>query len=356
MSGPGEAEPRARILIVDDEPMNVDLLEQELELLGHDTLPAGDGAEALDVLARQPVDLVLLDVMMPRLDGYEVLRRIKADGGLRHLPVIMISALDQLSSVVRCIELGAEDYLPKPFEPVLLAARVGACLEKKRLHDREAAHLRRIEAQLRIIVEERERADRLLHAILPAPAVAELKASGAVLPRRHDAVVVLFADLVAFTRYCEANPPEAVVAGLDRLAHDCEALLGAHGLEKIKMLGDGFLATANLLAPLTDPVPAALRCALAMQAAAGGLGWSLRVGIHVGPVVAGVVGQTKFSFDLWGDTVNVAARLASLGTEAAVYLSDAAWQQVAGRCRSTPLGPLELKGGRHIAVHRCEAV
>jgi adenylate cyclase len=358
MSGPGEAEPRARILIVDDEPMNVDLLEQELELLGHDTLPAGDGAEALDVLARQPVDLVLLDVMMPRLDGYEVLRRIKADPTLRHLPVIMISALDQLTSVVRCIELGAEDYLPKPFEPVLLAARIGACLEKKRLHDREAAHLRRIEEQLRIIGQERERADRLLHAILPAPAVAELKASAVVTPRRHDEALVLFADLVGFTAWCETRPPEEVVANLDRLARDCEAAISAHGLEKIKTVGDGFLATGNLLVPLADPVPAALRCALAMQAAAaaGPAGWRLRVGIHLGPVVAGVVGQTKFSFDLWGDTVNVAARLASLGSEAAVHLSAAAWEQVAGRCRCTPLGPVKLKGGRRVVVYRCEEV
>jgi adenylate cyclase len=123
---------RGLILIVDDEPLNVDLLEQELDLLGHDTIAAADGLAALAHLARQPVDLVLLDIMMPQLDGYEVLRRIKSDPELRHVPVIMISALDQLESVVRCIELGAEDHLPKPFEPVVLKARVGACRKKKR--------------------------------------------------------------------------------------------------------------------------------------------------------------------------------------------------------------------------------
>ncbi len=109
----------ARILIVDDEPLNVDLLEQEFDLLGYTTISAADGLAALERLATEPVDLVLLDVMMPRLDGYQVLQRMKTDAKLRHIPVIVISALDQLSSAVRGIELGAEDYLPKPFDPKL---------------------------------------------------------------------------------------------------------------------------------------------------------------------------------------------------------------------------------------------
>ena len=109
-----------RILIVDDEPFNVDLLGQELELLGYATVAAADGGQALELLAAEPIDLVLLDIMMPGLDGYQVLWRIKADSELQHIPVIMVSALSELGSVVRCIELGAEDYLPKPFEPVLL--------------------------------------------------------------------------------------------------------------------------------------------------------------------------------------------------------------------------------------------
>jgi adenylate cyclase len=338
---------RGRILIVDDEPLNVDLLEQELELLGHDTITASDGAAALQILTRQPLDLMLLDIMMPQLDGYEVLARIKSDVELRHVPVIMISALDQLESVVRCIELGAEDYLPKPFEPVLLKARIGACLEKKRWHDRERAYRREIER-------ERERADRLLHVILPAPAVVELKASDRIAPRRHDDVVVMFADIVDFTAYCETHPAEHMVENLDRLARDCEALMSAHGLEKIKTVGDGFLTTGNLLQPLDDPVMASVRCALAMvtTAAANPAKWKLRVGIHVGPVVAGVVGQSKFSFDLWGDAVNVAARLSGLGSNAAIHLSEEAWARVEGRCHCAPLGPIAFKGGRRIVVYR----
>jgi adenylate cyclase len=213
---------RARILIVDDEPFNVDLLEQELDLLEHDTIAASDGAAALQTLTRQPVDLVLLDIMMPELDGYEVLRRMKNDAELRRVPVIMISALSELDSVVRCIELGAEDYLPKPFNPLLLKARIGACLEKKRSHDREIAYRREIE---------HERADRLLHAILPAPAVRELEASDRIVPRRHDDVAVMFADIVDFTAYSETHAPEEVVEkpGLPR-AHLRGPDGGARGL------------------------------------------------------------------------------------------------------------------------------
>jgi adenylate cyclase len=341
----------ARILIVDDEPLNVDLLEQELELLGYATISAADGLAALERLAAEPVDLVLLDVMMPRLDGYQVLQRMKMDAKLRHIPVIVISALDQLSSAVRGIELGAEDYLPKPFDPVLLKARIGACLEKKRWHDREVAYRREIER-------ERERADRLLHAILPRSAVAELKASDRVTPRRYEGVAVLFADIVGFTGYSEAHPAEEVVANLDRLIEAGEAQVSKHRLEKIKTIGDGLMATANLLQRHDDPVLASVRCALAITEAArtNPAAWKIRVGIHVGPVVAGVVGRDKFSFDLWGDTVNVAARLSTLGSNSSVYLSADAWSSVASRCVGEPLGPVFVRGKGEIEVHRCVAI
>ena len=114
----------ARILIVDDEPFNRDVLVQELELLDHEGVTAIHGREALDRLFGEPVDLILLDIMMPEMDGFEALRRLKDDPRLRHIPVIMISALDDIDSVVRCVELGADDHLPKPFDPVLLKARI----------------------------------------------------------------------------------------------------------------------------------------------------------------------------------------------------------------------------------------
>ena len=348
----------ARILVVDDEPFNRDVLAQELELLDHEAVAAVDGRDALQRLAGEAVDLILLDIMMPDMDGFEVLRRLKLDARLRHVPVIMISALDDLDSVVRCIELGAEDHLPKPFDPVLLKARVGACLEKKRWHDQEVAYLSRIERQMQEIERERARADRLLQAILPPSAVAELKARDRVTPRRYEEVAVLFGDIVSFTPYCERHPAEEVVANLDCLTRACEELVSAHGLEKIKTVGDCVVATANLLEPHPDAVMASVRCAFAIAdaAMANPAGWQIRIGIHVGAVVAGVVGQSKFTFDLWGDTVNVAARLSDFGSEGAVYLSEAAWRRLDGRCRGQPLGLVTLKGKSAMEVYRCEGI
>ncbi|MFA7242774.1 MAG: HD domain-containing phosphohydrolase [Sulfuricellaceae bacterium] len=133
------------ILVVDDDDANRDMLSRRLERLGHSVSTAADGRSALEIMTSARIDLVLLDVMMPEMDGHEMLSRIKSDDALRHIPVIMISALDEIGSIVRCIEAGAEDYIPKPFDPVLLRARIGASLEKKRLRDQEAVYRHQIE-------------------------------------------------------------------------------------------------------------------------------------------------------------------------------------------------------------------
>jgi sigma-B regulation protein RsbU (phosphoserine phosphatase) len=139
---------KQRILIVDDEPLNVDYLQQELEDLDCATTVAQSGQEALTRVASEAPDLILLDIMMPGMSGFEVLSQLKANDAWRDIPVVVVSALDDMDSVVKGIELGAEDYLPKPFDPVLLRARIGACLEKKRLRDQEVQHLRRINEEL----------------------------------------------------------------------------------------------------------------------------------------------------------------------------------------------------------------
>jgi sigma-B regulation protein RsbU (phosphoserine phosphatase) len=174
----------ARILIVDDVENNRYTLGMLLDLEGYSQVAqACDGAEALERLGAEAFDLVLLDVMMPNLDGYQVLERLKAEGRLHRLPVVMISALQELDSVVRCIELGAEDYLPKPFNPVLLKARIGACLEKKRLRDQAAAQLERMEAELHAA---RELQASMVPTRFPAPGPRNpLEAAGVLKPARE---------------------------------------------------------------------------------------------------------------------------------------------------------------------------
>ncbi len=332
------------VLIVDDVAENRDLLARRVRREGCDVRTACNGEEALAILDRGGIDLVLLDIMMPVVNGYEVLERMKADTALRHVPVIVISATDELSSVVKCLEMGANDYLSKPFNSVILKARMAACLLQKRLRDQEVQYRQQLEA-------EKTRADGLLHALFPHPVVQELKATNAFRPRRYQDVAVLLCDIVGFTSYCDRRPPEEVVPYLQRLIETFEELAARHGLEKIKTIGDAFMATAGLLTSVENPVLRCVQCGQEMIAAAHDLSphWEVRVGIHFGPVVAGVVGSRQYCFDIWGDTVNTAARVESHGTPGAVNISGAAWQQIAHRARGESRmievkgkGPLEI--------------
>ena len=210
------------ILVVDDNAANREMLGRRLEREGHRVQQAAGGREALELVRLHPVDLVLLDVMMPELDGYAVLQRLKGDPVLRHIPALMISALDELDSVVRCIELGAEDYLPKTFDPVLLRARINACLEKKRLRDREAQHAQELEEWNRTL-ERRvvdqvalvERLGRLKRFF--SPQLAELIVAGGAedpLKTHRREVTVCFLDLRGFTAFAETAEPEDVMGVL----------------------------------------------------------------------------------------------------------------------------------------------
>ncbi|MCH7622438.1 MAG: response regulator [Chloroflexi bacterium] len=333
------------LLVVDDNEMNRDMLSRRLERQGHTVAVAEGGRQALEMVRSEPFDLVLLDIMMPDVDGYQVLRGLKSDSTLRHIPVIMLSALDEMDSVVRCIQMGAEDHLSKPFDPVLLHARIGACLEKKRLRDQERLHLQQIE-------HERKRADDLLHVILPGPVVDELKATSTVKPRRYENVAVLFCDIVGFTAYCDVRQPEEVITSLQDLVEVYEDLALRHGLEKIKTIGDSFMAAAGLLKPLENPVLNCVRCGLEMISAARVVpsGWQVRIGIDFGPVVAGVVGRRQYLFDLWGDTVNTAARIESHGSTGSVNLSRLAWEQVQEQYTARWLGMTEVKGKGYLEI------
>jgi len=327
------------LLVVDDNEMNRDMLSRRLERQGHTVAVAEGGRQALEMVRSEPFDLVLLDIVMPEVDGYQVLQGLKSDPSLQHIPVIMLSALDEMDSVVRCIQMGAEDHLSKPFDPVLLHARIGACLEKKRLRDQEALHLRQIE-------DERKRADDLLRVILPGPVVDELKATNTVKPRRYENVAVLFCDIVGFTAYCDVRQPEEVITSLQSLVEAYEDLALQYDLEKIKTIGDSFMAAAGLLKQLENPVLNCVRCGLEMISATRKVpaGWQVRIGIDFGPVVAGVVGRRQYLFDLWGDTVNTAARIESHGSTGTVNLSRLAWEQVQGRFTARSLGVTQVKG------------
>jgi adenylate cyclase len=336
------------ILVVDDSEDNRFTLSMHLEVCGYGNIvQAENGREALDKLRINHIDLILLDIMMPELDGYGVLQEMRSDIALREIPVVVVSAIEDMQSVVRCLELGALDYLTKPFNPVLLKARVNNCVNKMRFKEQEALYLEKIERQKR-------RADELLATLLPKPIVRALKLNSHLAPRRYEDVTVLFCDVVGFTTYSEQHPPEIVFATLESLIERFEQLTQKHGLEKIKTVGDAFMATAGLLSPHDNAVPAAVACAFEMiETAKDSAGWTVRVGIDHGPVSAGIMGKTQYQFDVWGDTVNTAARIEGYSRPGTVSVSGRAWLHLRSIGQGRSCGLVDLKGKEKIEVIEC---
>jgi adenylate cyclase len=333
----------SRILVVDDMAANRELLSRRLTRNGHFVDMADGGRSALDFLATAAFDLVLLDLMMPDMNGFEVLLRLKADPVVRHIPVIMISALDEIDSIVRCIEAGAEDYLPKPFDPVLLHARIDAVLERKRLRDQEQAFLDLLRA-------EKSKSDALLLNILPATIVERMRQGEVVIADRFPEATILFSDLVGFTSLAARSSPGRIIEILNHLFSAFDALAKELGLEKIKTIGDSYMVAGGLPEEQPDHALAVADMALGMIQAVSKIGagfgetLKVRIGIHSGDVVAGIIGQHRFIYDVWGDTVNTASRLESSGLPDLIQISEATYQRVKSTFRCELRGPVEIKG------------
>jgi class 3 adenylate cyclase len=329
---------RKLVLIVDDTPTNVSVVSGVLKD-SFRTKVATNGEKALAVAtAAERPDLILLDVMMPGMDGYEVCRRLKDNPATRDIPVIFLTAKTEEVDEEKGFDVGAVDYIHKPFSGPIVLARVRTQL---------ALQAALIEAQ-----EARKQADLLLHALLPKKAADEIRSIGTVIPRRYENVAVLFCDVTNFTAYCDKHEPEEVVSRLDALFVIFERVAAKHGLEKIKTIGDGFMAAAGLLQQVDDPVGTAVRCGLEMSSTLidAHLDWEVRVGVHAGPVVAGVVGQERYQFDIWGDTVNVAARMVGMSAPGSVAATKEIFDQFGSAFDGESLGELDVKGKGAIAV------
>ncbi|MFP3868838.1 MAG: adenylate/guanylate cyclase domain-containing protein [Desulfobacteraceae bacterium] len=287
------------ILVVDDNRMNRLMLARSLEQQGHRVAFAEHGRQALKMLTEQDFDLILLDIEMPEMNGYQVLEQLAGDFHWRDLPVIMISAVEEIDSVVRCIEMGAEDYLTKPFNPVLLQARVDASLEKKRLRDEQRALFRKFASD--------EVADELLN-------------SGFSLGGRLVEATALFCDIRSFTTIAESQSPQETIELLNAYyTLMIDAITTQGGLVN-QMQGDGLMSIFG--APLAlEAHP--LRAVLAAQdmimlieefsqeqVRLQRIPIRIGIGIASGPMIAGYVGtQRRASYTCVGDTVNLAARL-----------------------------------------------
>jgi len=350
------------VLVVDDNEMNRDMLCSLLEADEHETATAENGRLALDVIRTQPFDLVLLDIMMPEVDGYEVLEQLKSDTALRHIPVIVLSALDEVKSVVRCIELGAEDYLPKPFDPVLLRARIGACLEKKQLRDQEIRLRRELEewnTRLEERVEEQvtqlDRLSRLKRFF--SPQLAELIVSGEAddpLKTHRCDLTVVYLDLRGFTAFAETAEPEEVM----EILHQYHAAMGQLILDYEGTLehfaGDGMMIFFNDPVPVDNAAERAVRMALAMREQVKELtvSWRKRghdldfgVGMAQGYTTLGAIGfEGRWEYGAIGSVPNLAARLCGEAKPGEILVPQRLLASLDGLVEATPMGELTLKG------------
>ena len=330
------ADTGARLLVVDDNKVNRLLLARSLETQGHHVQLAENGRVALEMLRAGSFDLMLLDIEMPEMDGFEVLEVLKSDSALSDVGVIVTSAVEGLDSVVRCIELGAEDYLSKPVNPVLLKARISSGLAKKQLRDQQRAMVRRF----------------------ATPEVADdMQQSGFALGGRHVRATVMFSDIRGFTSLAEAQTPAATI----ELLNDYYALMfdaiSSHGGVVNQMVGDGLMAIFGAPQALADHSAAAVRAALEMiemvtmlsaeRVAAGLREICIGIGIATGEMVAGYAGtQHRATYTCIGDTVNRAARLEAHTKVAqrCILIDGAARDELGDEFNLTAMGDQMFKG------------
>ena len=358
------------VLVVDDTEMNRDMLCSLLEADGHKTAVAENGRVALELIKATPFDLILLDVMMPEMNGYQVLEEMKSTPRLRDIPVVVLSALDEIGSVVRCIELGAEDYLPKPFDPVLLRARINACLEKKHLRDQET-RLRseleewnkRLEQRVQQQVAELERFGRLKRFF--SPQLAELILSGGAedpLKTHRREITVVFLDLRGFTAFAETAEPEEVMGVLHEYHAEMGKLILQHEGTLEHFAGDGIMIFFNDPVTVDNPGERAIRMALAMRDRVKELtlkwhklGYKLDFGIGIaqGYATIGAIGfEGRWDYGAIGTVTNLASRLCAEAKPGQILVSQRLLGGVDGLVEAEPAGELSLKGfHRPITAH-----
>jgi len=354
----------ATILIVDDKPDNVRLLSTILTTQGYQVRKALNGQRAIATVQEFPPTLILLDVMMPEMNGYEVCAQLKASPKTSSIPVIFLSALDDVLDKVKAFDVGAVDYITKPFQGKEVLARVASQLtiqSQQKLLQEQTKQLEGLVERLQNEIQERQgvelalrlaqkKSDNLLLNILPAAIVENLKKGEGSPAERFESATVLFADIVDFTSLAARILPLELVNVLNQIFSRFDELTEKHGLEKIKTIGDAYMVAGGLPVPRADHAEAIANMALDMQEAIAdfktdtGEPFQIRIGIHTGPVVAGVIGTKKFIYDLWGDTVNVASRMECQGLPGYIQVTTDIYEQLKDRYLFEERGAIAVKG------------
>jgi adenylate cyclase len=352
----------AKILVVDDTPRNVKLLADLLAVKGYDVITAASGAQALEQVRSTQPDLVLLDVVMPGMSGYEVCRRIRDDPATKMLPVVMVTALDPAEERIKGIEAGADDFLTKPINQPELLARVRSLLRIKALHDQVEESNRTLEQRVAEQVKQLERLSRLKRFF--SPQLAELILSGGAedpLKSHRREITVVFLDLRGFTAFAETAEPEEVMSVLREYHAEMGRIILAHEGTLERFTGDGMMVFFNDPVPVPDPAARAVRMVLAMQARLHALlaHWSKRgfeldfgAGIAQGYATIGAIGfEGRLDYGAIGTVTNLAARLCGEAQPGQILISKRVLASVEELVDAEPVGALTLKGfGKPVPV------
>jgi len=338
------------ILVVDDTPANLQVLAGMLKERGYKVRPAPNGRLALQAARGERPDLILLDITMPDMSGYEVCEKLKEDEALRDIPVIFISALSETLDKVKAFAVGGLDYITKPFQMEEVLARVDTHLKLHRLQRELELNNHRLEEINRALVLEREKTNQLLLNILPASVAEDLKHTGFTAPELFPDVTVMFSDFVNFTGLSMLMEPADLIRELNELFTAFDDIVERYKCERIKTIGDAYLAVSGM--PLADPEHAAKMVKIARDMldfldrrnANSAFKWEARIGIHSGPAVGAVVGVKKYLYDVFGDTINTASRMENLSAPQRINLSDATYQLVKDHVKVEPRELTEVKG------------
>ncbi len=331
------------VLVVDDEEQNRSLLRDPLEARGYEIAEAENGMVALEKIAARLPDVILLDVMMPQMDGFEVCRRLKTDSKTAHIPILMVTALSERKERLMGIAVGANDFLNKPVDIQDVTLRVGNAVYTKHLRD-----------QLQV---EQEKSEQLLLNILPKPVAERMKKGETNIADSYPDVTVLLADLVGFTTLSAHIGPEQIVQLLNEIFSAFDLLAEKHGLEKIKTIGDAYMVAGGISFPRPDHAEACAELALNLQAEIVRLNHEydtsvrLRIGICTGSVIAGVIGRKRFAYDLWGETVNLACRLESTGETGKIQIAESTYERLKHQYQFEPKHRIDVKGHGDLSAY-----
>ncbi len=358
----------ARILVVDDVADNVEILRMRLESLGYEVVVAEDGEQALESVAKELPDLVLLDIMMPKIDGLEVVRRMKADASLPFIPVILVTAKASQKDVIAGLDAGGDDYLTKPIDHGALVARVRAMLRIKALHDEVQVLNQGLEAKVRAQVDELERVGRLRRFLAPQLAQAIVSAGDEkILDNHRRDIVAMFCDLRGFTSFAETAEPEDIMALLSEYHGAVGPLIRRYEGTLDRFTGDGMMVFFNDPLPCPDAPERAARLAIEMRDAVATLvpTWSKRghrlgfgIGMSQGYATLGRIGfEDRFDYTAIGAVINLAARLCNEATDGQVLVSGRLAAAVEDMADVEHLGERDIRGmARPVAVANLRGV